>query len=123
MGYMKELDIRIRNGGDDAVAAVQRIGEDWRLQLDAAAGEVERLRGDLEVARLQAKAAAGELEKLRSRLRLADAAIRSESPTLTDAERVAIHRAEARVRTAYVPDDETAATLRGLLDRTQDGGT
>lgn len=23
MGYMKELDIRIRNGGDDAIAAVQ----------------------------------------------------------------------------------------------------
>ena len=40
--------------------------------------------------------------------------------TLTDDEREAIHRAEARLRTAYVPDDETAATLRGLLDRTQD---
>ena len=39
---------------------------------------------------------------------------------LTDEERKAIHRAEARLRTAYVPDDETAATLRGLLDRTQD---
>jgi hypothetical protein len=45
---------------------------------------------------------------------------RTESkPTLTAEEREAIHRAEARLRTAYVPDDETAATLRGLLDRTK----
>ena len=123
MGYMKELDIRIRNGGDDAVAAVQRIGEDWRLQLDAAAGEVERLRGDLEVARLQAKAATGELEKLRSRLRLADAAIRSESPTLTDAEREAIRFFSKIDGPHNVPvANKRAATLRGLLDRTQDGG-
>jgi hypothetical protein len=39
------------------------------------------------------------------------------SPTLTDEERAAIYRAEARLRTAYVPDDETAATLRKLLAR------
>jgi len=38
-------------------------------------------------------------------------------PTLTDAERGAIYRAESRLRTAYVPDDETAATLRSLLER------
>jgi hypothetical protein len=37
--------------------------------------------------------------------------------TLTDEEREAVHRAEARLRTAYVPDDETAATLRLLLER------
>ena len=37
--------------------------------------------------------------------------------TLTDEEREAIYRAEARLRTAYVPDDETAATLRSLLER------
>ena len=37
--------------------------------------------------------------------------------TLTDEEREAIYRAEARLRTAYVPDDETAATLRSLLAR------
>jgi hypothetical protein len=37
--------------------------------------------------------------------------------TLTDSEREAIYRAEARLRTAYVPDDETAATLRSLLAR------
>jgi hypothetical protein len=39
------------------------------------------------------------------------------SYTLTAEEREAIHRAEARLRTAYVPDDETAATLRELLAR------
>jgi hypothetical protein len=38
---------------------------------------------------------------------------------LTDAEREAIYRSEARLRTAYVPDDETAATLRKLLERLQ----
>jgi hypothetical protein len=38
-------------------------------------------------------------------------------PTLTAEEREAIHRAEARLRTAYVPDDATAATLRRLLER------
>ena len=37
--------------------------------------------------------------------------------TLTDDERAAIYRAEARLRAAYVPDDETAATLRSLLAR------
>ena len=37
--------------------------------------------------------------------------------TLTDEEREAIYRAEARLRTAYVPDDATAATLRKLLKR------
>ena len=40
--------------------------------------------------------------------------------TLTDEEREAIYRAEARLRTAYVPDDETAATLRKLLKRLHD---
>ena len=101
MGYMKELDIRIRNGGDDAVAAVQRIGEDWRLQLDAAAGEVERLR---------------------SRLRLADAAIRSESPTLTDEEREAIEKAIGRELDAEWyggKEPDRVVALRGLLDRTK----
>jgi hypothetical protein len=39
--------------------------------------------------------------------------------TLTDAERTAIRHAEARLRTAYVPDDETAKTLRNLLERTR----
>jgi hypothetical protein len=37
--------------------------------------------------------------------------------TLTDEEREAVYRAEARLRTAYVPDDQTAATLRSLLER------
>ncbi len=39
--------------------------------------------------------------------------------TLTDEEREAVYRAEARLRTAYVPDDQTAATLRKLLERTK----
>ena len=45
MGRMKDLLITIYNGGDDdAVAAVQRIGKDCRLQLEAAAAEEDRLR-------------------------------------------------------------------------------
>jgi hypothetical protein len=56
--------------------------------------------------------AANEIERLRN-----GAAEGRETVTLTDAERAAICRAEARLRTAYVPDDETAATLRSLLAR------
>ena len=59
--------------------------------------------------------AAGEIEKLRSRLRLADAAIRSDTPTLTDAEREAVDHAIAAADDYH--DDEVAATLRGLLGR------
>lgn len=44
MGRMKDLLITIYGGGDEAVAAVQRLGEDWRLQLEAAAAEEDRLR-------------------------------------------------------------------------------
>jgi hypothetical protein len=44
MGRMKDLHITIHNGGDEAVAAVERIGQDWREQLEQAASEVERLR-------------------------------------------------------------------------------
>lgn len=45
MGLMKQFGIRIRNGGDDAVAAVQELLEDQ-------AAEIERLREQL--ARLDA---------------------------------------------------------------------
>jgi hypothetical protein len=47
----------------------------------------------------------------------ADAVPLYSSPTITAEEREAIYRAEARLRTAHVPDDETAATLRKLLKR------
>jgi hypothetical protein len=43
MSVMKELHITIHNGGDDAVAAVERMGKDWRAQLEQAASEIERL--------------------------------------------------------------------------------
>ena len=46
-----------------------------------------------------------------------DAAAEIERLRLTDAERKAIYLAEGRLRTAYIPDDAAAATLRGLLDR------
>jgi 2-oxoglutarate dehydrogenase complex dehydrogenase (E1) component-like enzyme len=44
MGRMKDLLITIHNGGDEAVAAVERMGKDWREQLEQAASEIERLR-------------------------------------------------------------------------------
>ena len=44
MGRMKDLHITIHNGGDEAVAAVERMGKDWREQLEQAASEIERLR-------------------------------------------------------------------------------
>ena len=42
MGHMKDLYIAIYNGGDEAVAAVERMGKDWREQLEQAAAEIER---------------------------------------------------------------------------------
>lgn len=56
--------------------------------------------------------AADEIERLRNGALEGRATV-----SLTDEEREAIHRAEARLRAAYVPDDETAATLRKLLAR------
>jgi hypothetical protein len=56
--------------------------------------------------------AANEIERLRN-----GAAEGCETVTLTAEEWEAIYRAEARLRTAYVPDDQTAATLRSLLER------
>jgi len=44
MGRMKDLHITIHNGGDEAVAAVGRMGKDWREQLEQAASEIKRLR-------------------------------------------------------------------------------
>ena len=44
MGRMKDLLITVHNGGDEAVAAMERIGKDWREQLEQAASEIERLR-------------------------------------------------------------------------------
>ena len=44
MGRMKDLHITIHNGGDEAVAAVGRMGKDWREQLEQAASEIDRLR-------------------------------------------------------------------------------
>jgi hypothetical protein len=46
MGRMKDLHITVYAGGDEAVAAVERIGKDWREQLEQAASEIERLRAE-----------------------------------------------------------------------------
>ena len=75
----------------DAAASLKRI--------DVAASEIDRLRGDLEVARLRLEAAHAEIGRLR----------------LTDAEREAVRSciADDEAATAY----QRAATLRGLLER------
>jgi hypothetical protein len=102
MGYMKELDIRIRNGGDDAVAAVQRIGEDWRLQLEAAAGEVERLRSQ------PCPYVTGTVTRYCTLTPF----------TLTDEEREAVRFFSKIDGPHNVPvANKRAATLRGLLER------
>jgi cell shape-determining protein MreC len=46
MGRMKDLHVTIYNGGDEAVSAVERMGKDWREQLEQAASEIERLRAE-----------------------------------------------------------------------------
>jgi hypothetical protein len=46
MGRMKELLITVYCGGDEAVAAVQRLCDDWRATLEQAANEVECLRAE-----------------------------------------------------------------------------
>ena len=82
---------------------------------------VQRLRDSAAQARALDRAAllneaAGEIEKLRQRLRLADAALRSDSPTLTDAEREALWFAIAYAQNA---GHGCEATLRGLMERMQ----
>ena len=86
---------------------------------------VERIRGlryvHVPVASQLFEEAAGEIEKLRQRLRLADAALRSDSPTLTDAERDAVEAMQAVCEIGVMVEKSpvTAATLRGLLERMQ----
>jgi len=46
MGRMKDLLITVHGGGDEAVAAVERMGKDWREQLEQAANEIEQLRAE-----------------------------------------------------------------------------
>lgn len=78
------------------------LAHEGRL-FDEAAGEVERLRGDLEVRRLQLEAAAGEVDRLR----------------FTEAEREAIEAAIDRFRDWVngTDDEEREVALRSLLER------
>jgi len=46
MGRMKNLHITIHNGGDEAVAAVERMGKEWREMLEQAASEIETLQSE-----------------------------------------------------------------------------
>jgi len=46
MGRMKDLLITIHNGGDEAVAAVERMGKEWQEMLDQAASEIETLQSE-----------------------------------------------------------------------------
>ena len=132
MGQMKDLHITIYNGGDEAVAAVERIGKAWREQLDQAADEIERLRADL--SRAGQIAAGGEKRTVREsvseidQMRHVSETCRDTEPmprgnraevslTLTDAEREAIRFAAVLYERGERPAD--AATLRGLLERTE----
>ena len=98
---MKDLLITVHNGGDEAVAAVERIGKDWREQLEEAADEIERLRPAYATA---VQRLASEIDRLR----------------LTDAEREAIRNAADAYAVRGAADGResvNAATLRGLLER------
>ena len=108
---MKDLLITVHNGGDEAVAAVERIGKDWREQLEQAADEIARLR---EAIRLLAEQDAT--------LSVCDGNVTvTMDATLTDAEREAIDAAAHAAAQLYVGPDGVAlaATLRGLLERTK----
>jgi hypothetical protein len=81
---------------------------------------VERLRSWVYTDSLYAtaKEAADEIERLRSRVRFVDAVIRSgDVAALTDAEREAVADAADRYAEIAPESAETAATLRGLLER------
>ena len=105
MGHMKDLLITVHNGGDEAVAAVERIGKDWREQLEQAADEIARLR--LAVCRLADQDAT---------LSVCDGNVTvTMDATLTDAEREAIEGAIIHMETRGVW--AWPATLRGLLER------
>ena len=119
MGRMKDLLITVHNGGDDAVEAVQRIGEDWRLQLEAAAGEVERLKSQIKL--LDAAHAASHSGFMVMASGLENAAAEVQRLRLTDAEREAVERAIATLDGWKLQprDAGDAATLRGLLERTK----
>ena len=112
MGHMKNLLITVHNGGDEAVAAMERIGHDWRLQLEQAADEVERLR--LAIRRLAEQDATLSLLCRRDGSQVVTVTM---DATLTDAEREAVEWCvEMAIRHATECDEEIA-TLRGLLDR------
>ena len=119
---MKDLYAAIHNGGDEAVAAVQRIGEDWRLQLEAAAAEVERLRAQVKL--LDAAHAASHSGFMVMAGGFENAVATAERLRLTDAEREAVETSFDAMQ--YAADelglsqadcDRLAATLRGLLER------
>jgi tRNA(Arg) A34 adenosine deaminase TadA len=96
--------------------------------LNAAADEIERLRGDAEVSRLRLVAAHAEIERLRlaiRRLADQDATLSVQDgnvtvtldATLTAEERVAIEYFAAFRRSPREGDATSAATLRKLLER------
>ncbi len=101
----------------------------WRgLHLAHCGPLFEAAATEIEVQRACTSAARDEIERLHTAIRRIadqDATLSVQDgsvtvtvdATLTAEEREAIYRAEARLRTAYVPDDQTANTLRSLLER------
>lgn len=109
MGAMKDLLITVHNGGDEAVAAVERIGKDWREQLEQAADEIARLR--LAICRLADQDATLSVQGGHILVTM--------DGTLTQKEREALK--DCVYAYALDDDDEECAsianTLRGLLER------
>ena len=101
MGAMKDFLITIRNGGDEAVAAVQRLGDDWRAMLDQAATEVQ-----------QARLTLTDEERRAVVYAITDLAWPPDGPQLAVVARTLGPSCE-------VPEHRMKATLRGLLERTR----
>jgi hypothetical protein len=112
MGAMKDFEIRIRSGGDDAIAAVGEL----TAHLE---GEIERLREAIR--RLADQDAT--LSVVRGNV------VVEIDATLTDAEREAVERAVETLdgwqKTGgyHSAIEDDAATLRGLLERTAQNKT
>lgn len=133
MGHMKDIDIRIRNGGNDAIAAACELAGIAK-ERRAAGGEamndiVTRLRDwrNVHLARLHLlmEEAADQIARLRSdnsRRANLETGLRDgiERLRLTDVERAAVQRAvkdESDLGLVY-----TADVLQSLLERLSGGG-
>lgn len=107
MGHMKDLDRRIRQGGDDAVAAACEL----------AAFPMERLRLLSQYGDFPTPDNAANRDNTPAANATPSQGIEQSECTLTDAERAAVEYFAAFHQSPREADASAAATLRGLLER------